>query len=497
MALSQYIDLASERVGGAVMAANDEFFASRENLVLAAEPVENDAYVLTGKWMDGWETRRRRAPGHDWCIVRLGLRGVVRQLVVDTAFFRGNYPEQCAVEACDVRGQPDTGELDAAAWWELLPRSPLQGNHRNTFPIAGDRPATHLRLRIYPDGGVARLRALGDVAPDWDRVDVTGELCDLAAVENAGRVIESSDMFFGDATNMLMSGRAVNMSDGWETRRRRDAGHDWCIVALGTAGHVSRLEVDTTHFKGNAPGACSIEGTWAPGASIAALAADATWRPLLPRARLLPHARHGFDDELVGQSAVTHVRLHIYPDGGVSRLRVWGRSERSLGLLRALAAANALPPPVLAAELQRACASPRWAEAVAAGAPYPDLATMMRAGDHIWRGLDNADWLAAFAAHPRIGDRSGSAWSQGEQAGTTGASAAVMTALVDGNRAYEARFGHVFLVCASGRTADDMLAELERRLPNDPATELSVAAEEQRKITRLRLLRWLTERGPQ
>ncbi|HUS67358.1 MAG TPA: allantoicase, partial [Kofleriaceae bacterium] len=417
------------------------------------------------------------------------------QLVVDTAFFRGNYPEHCLVEACDVRGQPDADELESAAWWELLPRSPLQGNHRNTFPVAGDRPATHLRLRIYPDGGVARLRALGDVAPDWDRVDLTGELCDLAAVEYGGKVIESSDMFYGDATNMLMPGRAKDMSDGWETRRRRDAGHDWCIVALGAAGEIARLEVDTSHFKGNAPGACSVEGTFAPGASLAALASDATWRPLLPRARTLPHTRHVFDDELIGQGAVTHLRIHIYPDGGMARLRAWGRTERSVAMLRSLAAANALPAPALAAELERACASPRWAEAVAARAPYPDLATLMRAGDHIWRGLDNADWLAAFAAHPRIGDRGGSAWSQREQAGTTGAPAAVMTALADGNRAYEARFGHVFLICATGRSAAEMLAALERRMPNDPATEMSVAAEEHRKITRLRLIKWLTERS--
>ncbi|HTE50689.1 MAG TPA: allantoicase [Kofleriaceae bacterium] len=493
MALSHLIDLASERIGGAVMAANDEFFAGRENLVRAAAPVERDEYVLTGKWMDGWETRRRREQGHDWCIVRLGLRGAIRSLVVDTSFFRGNYPESCLVEACDARGaQPDLAELERAAWFELLPRSPLQGDHRNVFPVAGDRPVTHLRLRIYPDGGVARLRALGAVLPDWDRTDFTGELVDLVASASGGRVLECSDMFFGDAQNMLMPGTAFNMSDGWETRRRRGPGNDWAIVELGAVGRAMRVELDTTHFKGNSPGQFSLDGCLAPGASADALRSDAPWWPILPRTRLLPHTRHSFQDELALAGPLSHVRLQIYPDGGVARLRLWGRTERSHALLVSLARKSALSAAELAGELARACASPRWSTLVADGAPYPDLASLMVAADRVWRKLEPDDWRAAFAAHPRIGDRGGSAWSQREQAGAAGASPAALTALVDGNRAYEARFGHVFLVCATGRTADEMLADLERRIANDPATELHVAAEEQRRITRLRLVKWLT-----
>jgi allantoicase len=491
MALSHLIDLASERVGGSVMVANDEFFAGRENLVRAAAPVERDEYVATGKWMDGWETRRRREPGHDWCIIRLGLRGLVRSLVVDTSFFRGNYPEACLVEACDVRGQPDVAELERAAWFELLPRSPLQGDHANRFQIATDRPATHLRLRIIPDGGVARLRALGLVTPDWDMVDFTGELVDLAAIGSGGRVLECSDMFFGDAQNMLMPGQARNMSDGWETRRRRGPGHDWAVVELGAVGRATRVELDTSHFKGNAPGHFVLEGCLAEGASADTLRHDTAWWPIVPRARLLPHTRHLFQEELALSGPLSHVRLSIHPDGGVSRLRIWGRTERSHHLLVALARKNALPPEELAGELARVCASPRWAERVAEGAPYPDLASLMIAGDRVWRKLSREDWLAAFAAHPRIGERAAGAWSQREQSGVSGAAPAVLTALADGNRAYEARFGHVFLICATGRSADEMLAELERRMASDPDTELDVAAEEQRKITRLRLVKWI------
>jgi allantoicase len=492
MALSHLIDLAGERVGGAVMAANDEFFAGRENLLRAAAPVERDEYVATGKWMDGWETRRRREPGHDWCIIRLGLRGVIRSLVVDTSFFRGNYPESCQVEACDAVGQPDLAELERLAWSELLPRSPLQGDHRNVFAISSERAITHLRLRIYPDGGVARLRALGQVMPDWDRVDVTGELVDLVAVSSGGRVLECSDMFFGDAQNMLMPGSARNMSDGWETRRRRGPGHDWAIVELGAVGRPLRVELDTSHFKGNAPGHFGLDGCLV-GVSAEALRGDAPWWPILPRTRLLPHTRHLFQDELELAGPFSHLRLWIEPDGGVARLRLWGRTERSHRMLVALAGKSALPADQLIAELSRACASPRWAALVAEGAPYPDLASLMAASDRVWRRLGREDWLAAFAAHPRIGEKSASAWSQREQSGTAGAPPAVLMALADGNRAYESRFGHVYLVCATGRSAEEMQADLERRMANDPDTELLVAAEEHRKITRLRLVKWLTE----
>jgi allantoicase len=491
MALSQLIDLANERVGGSVMAANDEFFAGRENLVAAAAPVERDEYVATGKWMDGWETRRRREPGHDWCILRLGLRGAVRSLVVDTSFFRGNFPEHCTVEACDASGRADLAELERAGWFELVPRSALQGDHRNVFAVAVDRPATHLRLRIYPDGGVARVRALGHVIRDWDAADFTGELVDLAAVASGGRAVECSDMFFGDAQNMLMPGPARNMSDGWETRRRRGAGHDWAIVELGAIGRAVRVELDTSHFKGNAPGTCSLEGCLAEGASADALRQSASWWPILARTRLLPHTLHQFQDELLLSGPLSHVRLHIHPDGGVARLRIWGRTERSHRMLVALARKSALGAGELAAELERACGSPRWAALVAEGAPYPDLASLIAAGDRVWRKLSPEDWLSAFAAHPRIGERGGSAWSQREQAGVDRAAPAVLTALADGNRAYEARFGHVYLVCATGKSADQMLADLERRMANDPETELHVAAEEQRKITRLRLVKWI------
>ncbi len=323
------IDLASERLGGAAMAANDEFFASKEGLLKPGRPEWREGeYTERGKWMDGWETRRRREPGHDWCIVRLGLPGIVRGLCVDTTHFKGNYPEACSVEACEASGQPDARELieGISEWKEILPKTSLKGDAENLFAIEHDGRVTHLRLSIYPDGGVARLRVYGQAAPDWEALERAGGDVDLAAAENGGLVVTANDSFFGSRHNLVLPGRGRDMGDGWETRRRRGPGHDWAIVQLGRAGVVRKVEVDTIHFKGNAPGACSLEVTHAPGAVAEALTDPGrTWKELLPKSKLQPHALHRFEQEVLKAGEATHARFHIYPDGGVSRLRLWGR----------------------------------------------------------------------------------------------------------------------------------------------------------------------------
>src|SRR5256714_7247579 len=224
MDFTELVDLAAEKLGGAVLYANDEFFAPKEHLLKAATPIFREGeYTDRGKWMDGWETRRRRTPGFDWCLIRLGLPGVVRGVVVDTSFFRGNYPEQCSIEACTVDGQPDVEQLlsETNVWRELLPQAQLNGDSLNSFTVQHEERVTHLRLKIYPDGGVARLRVYGEVAPDWSRIARGGGLVDLAAVEHGGLVIACSDMFFGHRHNLIMPGRAADMSDGWAAKRRR------------------------------------------------------------------------------------------------------------------------------------------------------------------------------------------------------------------------------------------------------------------------------------
>ncbi|HEX3531222.1 MAG TPA: allantoicase [Thermoanaerobaculia bacterium] len=324
-------DLAAERLGGAVLAANDEFFAPKENLLKAAEPVFLEGkYTDVGKWMDGWETRRRRdpaEPGHDWAILRLGLPGVPRGVVVDTRHFRGNYPDACSIDACAVDGYPAPAELAGASWTEILPPAKLQGDSsRNVFPIETIGRVTHLRLNIHPDGGVARLRVHGEVLPDWRRLARRGEI-DLAGVENGGVVVACSDMFFGNRHNLILPGPSLGMHDGWETKRRRGPGNDWAIVRLGRRGRLERAEVDTAHFKGNAPGSCLLEGCDAHDISDAAidtLAYPLLWREILQRTPLRPHTRHLFD-QLATDGPFTHVRLSIFPDGGVARLRLFGK----------------------------------------------------------------------------------------------------------------------------------------------------------------------------
>jgi len=325
----QLVDLASERLGGAVLAANDEFFAPKENLVKSVPPVFREGeYTDRGKWMDGWETRRRREPGYDWCLVRLGLAGAIRGIVVDTAHFKGNFPEACSLEACEIEGDPDAAQLAGAQarWTEILPRALLRGDCENAFAVQSDQRFTHVRFNIFPDGGVARLRVFGFVFPDWDGLARAGGELDLASVQNGGLVLSASDMFFGSRHNLILPGRARDMGDGWETRRRRGPGHDWAIVRLGRAGVIRRAEVDTTHFKGNAPGSCSIEVTRAadePAESL--LVPGGAWRELLPRTPLQPHRLHRFEEELLPAGEATHARLNIFPDGGVSRLRLFAR----------------------------------------------------------------------------------------------------------------------------------------------------------------------------
>ena len=473
-------DLACDAVGGAAIACNDEFFAEKENLLRAhaAEWREHE-YTDRGKWMDGWETRRRREPGHDWCIVRLGMPGVIHGVVVDTAFFRGNFPDTCAIEAATIDDALDLAALDGAKWIEIVPRSPLQGDHENTFAVAIDARFTHVRLNIFPDGGVARLRVHGEVVPRWSRLRAGGWI-DLAALEHGAWVESCSDMFFGSRNNLIKPGPSRSMADGWETRRRRGPGNDWAVIRLACAGTIERLEIDTTHFKGNAPGRCVVEGS--------RVADD--WRTLLA-SPLQPHARQVFDRELRRIGPITHVKLSVFPDGGVARLRAWGVpvAEPSRGLDRL----NEIPPLDATAALLRCCGSSRWTAAMVGARPFEDAAALARIAERVWWSVGEADHLEAFAAHPRIGEASAAKFSQQEQAAAGGAAAATLGELAEANREYADKHGFIFIVCASGRGADEMLAELRTRLRNSRDVELRTAAEEQAKITRLRLAKLLEE----
>ena len=303
-------DLAGRALGGAVVAASDEFFAAKENLV-RPEPAEpRTEFGHKGKEYDGWETRRRRTPGHDWAVVRLGAPGIVAGVVVDTAFFSGNFPPRASIEAAAVEGHPSTDELLKADWQPLLHLSDLEGDTANAFPVDSDRRVTHVRLSIHPDGGVARLRVHGTVLPDPRLVDA-GPF-DLAALENGGLVTAVSNEFYGRPQQLLGRGPARSMGEGWETVRRRDSANDWVEVALACEGVVTLAELDTSWFLGNAPGSAALTGV-GPDGEV----------PLAPRTRLQPDTRHRF--VLDAAPGVDRVRLDVFPDGGMARLRLWGR----------------------------------------------------------------------------------------------------------------------------------------------------------------------------
>lgn len=312
---SQLPDLANRAQGGAVVAANDEFFAARENLVLPRPAVARPDFGHKGKEYDGWETRRRREPGDDWAVVRLGMPGVVAGVVVDTAFFLGNYPPQASVHAVAVEGHPSVDELLAADWQPLLGRVDLTGGTANAFAVEPRRRVTHVRLTIHPDGGVARFRVHGTAVPD-PRVLDAGPF-DLAALENGGRITGVSNAFYGSPHQLLGRGDAANMGGGWENARRRGGGNDWVDVQLACEGVVALAELDTSWFLGNAPGAAALTGRTADGAEV----------ELLARTPLQPDTRHRF--LLEGVPGVVAVRLDVFPDGGMARLRLWGRATEA------------------------------------------------------------------------------------------------------------------------------------------------------------------------
>ena len=328
-------DLAGRALGGSVIYANDELFAERENLIKPEEPVfRPHTFGHKGQIMDGWETRRRREPGSDSAIIRLGCGGVVRRVVVDTSYFTGNYPPEVSVEACGADGYPSPAELAEATWTTLVPRSAVAGDARNEFEVEPGRRATHVRLTMFPDGGVARLRVYGEPVPDPRLLPAT---IDLAALENGAVVTGCSNMFYSSPSNLLLPGQARVMGDGWETSRRRDQANDWVEVRLACAGSVEVVELDTSHFVGNAPG-------WA---SLGSDSGD-----LLPRTALQPDTRHRF--AVPGGPVTGQVRLDIYPDGGMARLRVTGRPTAQARAALAERFLRLLPEPQLAGLLRAA-----------------------------------------------------------------------------------------------------------------------------------------------
>ncbi len=314
-----WVDLAQPRLGSDVVFATDDFFADKARLIDPAEPVFIPGkYDENGKWMDGWESRRKRVPGHDWCVVKFGKPGLIKGLEIDTRNFTGNYPPVCSLEWANSADRIPKDD----AWKPLVPRTDLKGDNRLVLEVALNEIVTHLRLHIYPDGGVARLRVWGQVVRDF----APEERVDLAAMENGGLPLAANDEHFGRVANMLAPGKARDMGDGWETRRRREPGHDWSIIALARPGRIEEILVDTNYFKGNYPDRCFIQACGENNLPQAALIEQsATWPLLLPEQKLSADKEHVFRGEIIAHEPVKYVRLNIVPDGGIARLRLWGK----------------------------------------------------------------------------------------------------------------------------------------------------------------------------
>jgi allantoicase len=315
------INLADPRLGARTIVSSDDFFAPMERM-LNPEPAVfiPGKYDDHGKWMDGWESRRKRVAGHDFCVVKLGVAGTLAGVDIDTSHFMGNFPPAASLDACFSTA--DTPPADAL-WTEVLPATALNANahHFRTIEAWQLEVFTHVRLNIYPDGGVARLRVFG--RPRQPLAE-GGEL-DLAAAMNGARIVAANNQLYGLASNLLLPTRAANIGEGWETRRRREPGHDWCIIELAVPGEIEKIEVDTAHFKGNYADRCSLQGAFMSAGTDESLVTQSMfWPVLLDEQKLQMDHLHPFAPEQV--LPVTHVRFNIFPDGGVSRLRLRGRA---------------------------------------------------------------------------------------------------------------------------------------------------------------------------
>ena len=332
-AFTQLTDLAAERLGGKALYCTDDFFAEKENLLKPGRGIFiADKYTDRGKWMDGWESRRKRTPGHDYCIIQLATSGKIKGVDIDTNFFLGNHPPHASIEACNIHEHADDATYmnsEHVQWTEILSKSPLLPGSQNFYEINDQHIYTHLKLHIYPDGGVARLKVYGEVFKDWSMVEET-ESIDLAAAVNGAKSILCNDMFFSHMDNLIMPGRGINMGDGWETKRNRTPNNrDWVIVRLAHAGSIHKALIDTCHFKGNYPDSCLIEGCFITDErEIFSANNSIEWKSILPQIKLQADHEHYFVEELNSTEVFTHVRLSIFPDGGISRMRLWGNIKK-------------------------------------------------------------------------------------------------------------------------------------------------------------------------
>ena len=316
------INLADPRLGSKVIFKTDDFFASASRIINPNPPIFKDGlFDKHGKWMDGWETRRRRGKGFDYLIIKLGKPGRIFNVDIDTTHFSGNQPMYASLEACQNNKKLNSN----LKWSKILNYKKLGPNKNHKFNIKNKSIFTHVKLNIYPDGGVARLRLYGEI--ETRNINFGNKTINLTSILNGASIVGCNNEHFGKAENILAPGKGKNMGDGWETRRSRGKNFDWLIIKMGRAGKINKIEIDTHHFKGNYPDSCSVQGTYISKklSNNSIVKKSNKWKTLVNKAKLHPHKKHNFKNKTIKINKVNYLRINIYPDGGISRIRAFGK----------------------------------------------------------------------------------------------------------------------------------------------------------------------------
>jgi allantoicase len=316
------IDLAQPRLGTKVIYKTDDFFASANRIINPTEPVfKVGVFDKHGKWMDGWESRRKRTAGHDYIIIKLGKPGTIKKVDVDTSHFNGNQPAMISIEGANS----NSNKINQLKWQPLLSKKKTKANSHHYFTVNSDKVFTHIKFNIFPDGGVARLRLYGSIAKSSK---LKNKKINLASLLDGSSVIACNNEHFGKAENILAPGKAKNMGDGWETRRRRGKGFDWLILNSLDGKEIDKIEISTHHFKGNFPSHCSLQVAYLPNSknSKQIVKSSTKWKYLLKDAKLSANKVHVFKNNLMKKDKINFIKINIFPDGGISRFRIYGKS---------------------------------------------------------------------------------------------------------------------------------------------------------------------------
>ena len=321
--LNGLIDLAQSRLGSKIVFKTDEFFAPAKRIINPWPPVFKEGiFDKHGKWMDGWETRRKRGKGHDYLILKLGRPGRISKVDIDTSYFSGNQPTKVSLQACFSKKKLPNKN---SKWTTILKKKPTKANSHHFFNIKNKSIFTHIKLNIFPDGGVARIRIYGSMKI---LKNFTGKVLNLTSVLNGATPIACNNEHFGRAENILASGMGKNMGDGWETRRSRGKNFDWLIIKCAAAGKINKIQIDTHHFKGNYPDKCSIQAAFINKkiSSRVVVNNSKKWKLLLNKVKLHAHKKHNFKNNLMKSKKINYIKINIFPDGGISRIRVFGKA---------------------------------------------------------------------------------------------------------------------------------------------------------------------------